>query len=67
MMQANKKMKSERSKDDARYSKAIDVWYYLNKVEQMVINDSDYPLFAEQLSNLMTKVEMLQNKLEKTF
>jgi hypothetical protein len=48
-----------------RYEKAIEVWYLLNKIEQLIINDKDYhPTVIQSVSNCMTIVETLQTQIE---
>jgi hypothetical protein len=48
-----------------RHAKASEVWFLLNKAEQLVINDPDYhPNVHRDINNCMDIVETLQHKLE---
>ena len=47
------------------YDKTSEVWYLLNKAEQLILNDGNYhPSVAQSISNCLTVVETLQHQLE---
>jgi hypothetical protein len=47
------------------YDKATEVWYLLNQVEQLIINDPAYhPSVLRSISNCMDIVETLQHDIE---
>lgn len=51
--------------NNKRYDKVTEVWYLLNQVEQLVINDKDYhPNFLDMLNNCMDIAETLQHDIE---
>jgi hypothetical protein len=47
-----------------RYEKAIEIWWLLNRVEQLMINDPDYAKAILNVSNSMVIVEALQHDIE---
>jgi hypothetical protein len=47
------------------HDKATEVWYLLNQVEQLIINDPAYhPSVLRSISNCMDIVETLQHDIE---
>ena len=58
-------MKTTNNSSENRYQKVIDVWFYLHKAEQLIINDEDYhPNILSMLNNCLDMVETLQRKIE---
>jgi hypothetical protein len=49
---------------DQRYDKVIEVWWLLNKLEQLMINDPDYAKVIQNITNSMDIVETLQHDIE---
>jgi len=47
-----------------RYSKASEVWFMLNSVEQLMINDPDYSNVITKITLSLDIVETLQHKIE---
>jgi hypothetical protein len=47
-----------------RYDKTTEVWFLLHQVEQLVINDPDYRLIIDNISNSMDIVETMQHRIE---
>lgn len=48
----------------SRYDKATEVWFLLNKIEQLIINDKDYKHLHNPIANAMDVVETLQHDIE---
>jgi hypothetical protein len=47
-----------------RYSKASEVWFLLNSVEQLMINDPDYCNVITKITLSLDIVETLQHTIE---
>lgn len=57
-------MTKSSANQENRYKKAVDVWFHLHQVEQLVVNDTDYKNLSMMLSNCIDIVETLQHDIE---
>ena len=59
--------KEEADANDKRYNKISDLWCYLHKAEQLVVNDPEFYNLWILLNLEMDKVTTVLNKLEETY